>query len=185
MASRAVCRLNLPVFSQVSSLGNWPTRILWINSTIPRAHPHFALIAAIPRDTMSAHPSPSPTVSLGLYAMSGSHLPGDEPITSRKRPRISGLYHRKRAVAACQPCRVRKTKCDNIKPSCGFCTRSAAQCTYADTASDHSSYVSDGECSQAHLGHNWQHTLANHIPYTDSILRAWPSWNVSDTSYPS
>ncbi|KAH8675204.1 hypothetical protein BGZ61DRAFT_360721 [Ilyonectria robusta] len=85
--------------------------------------------------------------------MSGSHLPGDEPITSRKRPRISGLYHRKRAVAACQPCRVRKTKCDNIKPSCGFCTRSAAQCTYADTASDHSSFDPASLAILERLGH--------------------------------
>ena len=73
--------------------------------------------------------------------MSGASPQGNGPSSGRKRPRISGMYQRKRAVAACQPCRVRKTKCDNIRPSCGFCTRHEAQCTYADPANDHSSYV--------------------------------------------
>ncbi|KPM44215.1 hypothetical protein AK830_g2353 [Neonectria ditissima] len=72
--------------------------------------------------------------------MSETHLQGDGPISGRKRPRTSAMYQRKRAVAACQPCRVRKTKCDNIRPSCGFCTRHGAQCTYADSANDHSSF---------------------------------------------
>ncbi|PYH96482.1 hypothetical protein BO71DRAFT_448645 [Aspergillus ellipticus CBS 707.79] len=58
----------------------------------------------------------------------------------RKRPRTSGMYQRKRAIAACLPCRARKTKCDNIRPTCGFCANHDAQCTYADTANDHSSF---------------------------------------------
>ncbi|KAH7113704.1 vegetative cell wall protein gp1 [Dactylonectria estremocensis] len=72
---------------------------------------------------------------------------------NRKRPRISGMYQRKRAVAACQPCRVRKTKCDNIKPACGFCARNGAQCTYADTASDHSSFDPASLAILERLGH--------------------------------
>ncbi|KAH6892564.1 vegetative cell wall protein gp1 [Thelonectria olida] len=60
--------------------------------------------------------------------------------SGNKRQRVSGLYQRKRAVAACQPCRVRKTKCDNVRPTCGFCTRHGAQCTYADSVNDHSSF---------------------------------------------
>ncbi|KAH7134450.1 vegetative cell wall protein gp1 [Dactylonectria macrodidyma] len=85
--------------------------------------------------------------------MSGSNFHEDGKNTNRKRPRLSGMYQRKRAVAACQPCRVRKTKCDNIKPACGFCTRNGAQCTYADTTSDHSSFDPASLAILERLGH--------------------------------
>ncbi|KAF4442232.1 vegetative cell wall protein gp1 [Fusarium austroafricanum] len=59
-----------------------------------------------------------------------------------KRQRTASMYHRKRAVTACQPCRARKTKCDNIRPVCGFCSRTGAQCIYvsAGGGNDFSSY---------------------------------------------
>ncbi|KAF5251284.1 hypothetical protein FANTH_3576 [Fusarium anthophilum] len=59
-----------------------------------------------------------------------------------KRQRTAAMYHRKRAVTACQSCRLRKTKCDNVRPVCGFCSRSGAQCVYPGSGpdSDYSSY---------------------------------------------
>ncbi|KAL6405206.1 putative C6 transcription factor [Ilyonectria robusta] len=33
---------------------------------------------------------------------------------------------------ACEKCRVRKTKCDNRRPSCGFCLKRRIACVYAD-----------------------------------------------------
>ncbi|KAF5622962.1 heterokaryon incompatibility protein [Fusarium sp. NRRL 52700] len=59
-----------------------------------------------------------------------------------KRQRTAAMYHRKRAVTACQSCRLRKTKCDNVRPTCGFCSRSGAQCVYPGSGpdSDYSSY---------------------------------------------
>lgn len=50
---------------------------------------------------------------------------------SKKRPAARGTasYSRKRAVTACQVCRARKTKCDNLKPSCSFCLSVGATCT--------------------------------------------------------
>ncbi|UQC79176.1 vegetative cell wall protein gp1 [Colletotrichum lupini] len=62
----------------------------------------------------------------------------EAPETSNKRRRTSGMYQRRRAVAACGPCRVRKTKCDNVRPACGFCQRNGGQCTYPDTSNDFS-----------------------------------------------
>lgn len=55
--------------------------------------------------------------------------PPDKP--SKKRPAARGTasYSRKRAVTACQVCRARKTKCDNLKPSCSFCLSVGATCT--------------------------------------------------------
>ncbi|KAI0886968.1 vegetative cell wall protein gp1 [Annulohypoxylon maeteangense] len=54
------------------------------------------------------------------------------PPGSNKRQRTSGMYRRKRAVAACQQCRIRKTKCDNARPVCGFCQKNQGQCIYPD-----------------------------------------------------
>ena len=52
--------------------------------------------------------------------------------------RFSMSYPRKRAVRACQLCRTRKTKCNNIRPICGACNQIDATCIYEDS-SDHSS----------------------------------------------
>ncbi|KEQ92530.1 hypothetical protein AUEXF2481DRAFT_422292 [Aureobasidium subglaciale EXF-2481] len=56
----------------------------------------------------------------------------DDPIdrSSQKRPAPRGTasYPRKRAVTACQVCRARRTKCDNLKPACSFCLKVGATC---------------------------------------------------------
>ncbi|RSL43296.1 hypothetical protein CEP53_011770 [Fusarium sp. AF-6] len=58
-----------------------------------------------------------------------------------KRPRTAAMYQRKRAVTACQSCRLRKTKCDNLRPSCGFCSKNGAQCIYpGPETSDYSTF---------------------------------------------
>ncbi|BCS19306.1 uncharacterized protein APUU_12134A [Aspergillus puulaauensis] len=66
---------------------------------------------------------------------------GDPP--AAKRPRASAprnAYPRRRAVTACQLCRMRKSKCDNQRPSCGTCTSLQFQCVYQDTSTDFSSF---------------------------------------------
>ncbi|KAI8672282.1 Zn(2)-C6 fungal-type domain-containing protein [Fusarium sp. Ph1] len=58
-----------------------------------------------------------------------------------KRPRTAAMYQRKRAVTACQSCRLRKTKCDNVRPACGFCSKNGAQCIYpGPETSDYSTF---------------------------------------------
>ncbi|EXJ77958.1 hypothetical protein A1O3_09117 [Capronia epimyces CBS 606.96] len=66
--------------------------------------------------------------------------PTSSPGHVNKRKRTSGMYQRKRAVIACQVCRGRKTKCDNGRPSCGFCLQNGAQCVYPDDTNNYSSY---------------------------------------------
>lgn len=63
-----------------------------------------------------------------------------EAANSRKRPAARGtaFYPRKRANAACQVCRARKTKCDNQKPTCSYCLSVGAVCN--QTAEDLSSF---------------------------------------------
>lgn len=69
--------------------------------------------------------------------MSSSHEPSgyedaetSPTLNPRKRPapRGSASYARKRAVTACQVCRARRTKCDNLKPTCSFCLKVGAKC---------------------------------------------------------
>lgn len=55
-------------------------------------------------------------------------------------PTARALYPRKRAVAACQLCRTRKTKCDNGRPSCGGCVNVGAECIYQSEKADLSSF---------------------------------------------
>ncbi|CZR62652.1 uncharacterized protein PAC_12549 [Phialocephala subalpina] len=57
----------------------------------------------------------------------------ESPGNKRPAPRGTASYPRKRAVAACQTCRSRKTKCDNRRPICSFCESSGANCIYSPT----------------------------------------------------
>lgn len=57
----------------------------------------------------------------------------DSPGTAkRRRMTTSDFTRRKRTAVACQFCRVRKTKCDNVRPQCGYCVRQKAKCVYGD-----------------------------------------------------
>ncbi|CAM1510823.1 Fc.00g083360.m01.CDS01 [Cosmosporella sp. VM-42] len=61
----------------------------------------------------------------------------------RKRPRqplSDARYPRKRSLRACHVCRARKTKCDNVHPTCGFCASLNIPCSYDATEKDHSSF---------------------------------------------
>ncbi|KAH7381168.1 vegetative cell wall protein gp1 [Phaeosphaeria sp. MPI-PUGE-AT-0046c] len=66
-----------------------------------------------------------------------SDFPFEPP---NKRQRTSAMYQRKRAVTACEPCRRRKTRCDNARPICGFCQINHGQCSYPDSSSDYATY---------------------------------------------
>ncbi|CAK7213458.1 Zcf27p [Sporothrix bragantina] len=47
--------------------------------------------------------------------------------------RIAGSYQRTKAPSACLVCRTRKTKCDNVRPVCGFCQRTGGDCHYNES----------------------------------------------------
>lgn len=48
---------------------------------------------------------------------------GEEQVVISSRRRI-----------ACQPCRVRKVKCDSMRPSCGNCRGTGDHCAYLDAS---------------------------------------------------
>ncbi|PSN71725.1 hypothetical protein BS50DRAFT_543869 [Corynespora cassiicola Philippines] len=54
------------------------------------------------------------------------------------------LARRKRAVIACQFCRLRKSRCDGIKPVCGFCRHHGATCIW-DNGSETGQESTPGE----------------------------------------
>ncbi|OJJ44491.1 hypothetical protein ASPZODRAFT_135305 [Penicilliopsis zonata CBS 506.65] len=60
----------------------------------------------------------------------GSGLPKRQPPSAS-----ANEYPRKRAAIACELCRLRKTRCDNVRPTCSLCRQAGAVCKYT-TASD-------------------------------------------------
>lgn len=81
----------------------------------------------------------------GLAAQEGQFVSHESLLETRKRKRDSssvaatrsgGTYERRKAVKACLVCRARKTKCDNVRPICGFCKSTGGECRYS---SDNSS----------------------------------------------
>ena len=86
--------------------------------------------------------------SHAAYAFNNGHAvhvdngePPREPSKKRRAPDVRMSYPRKRAVTACQLCRMRKQKCDNQRPSCSTCVSIDVVCNYQDrTSGDLSSF---------------------------------------------
>ncbi|KAF2741543.1 hypothetical protein EJ04DRAFT_571614 [Polyplosphaeria fusca] len=62
------------------------------------------------------------------HTVEGDRLLPDESVPTT--PQTAENYPRKRIAIACNVCRFRKTRCDAVKPSCGFCTDLGIECTY-------------------------------------------------------
>ena len=62
------------------------------------------------------------------------HTPAPTQIDDRQKngyQRTKSSIPRKRALTACDSCRMKKTKCDNVRPKCGSCTRNGVHaCQY-------------------------------------------------------
>lgn len=54
----------------------------------------------------------------------------------RHRAPADKLTRRKRTSVACQFCRIRKTRCDGVRPVCGFCRHHDAQCVWGIGSED-------------------------------------------------
>ncbi|KAI5965749.1 ZCF27 [Candida pseudojiufengensis] len=85
---------------------------------------------------------------------SSKQTKSQSPLTTEKNPkkrphsstqtlsRATVTYPRKRALTACDTCRLKKTKCDNVRPQCGSCERNNIKCQYRtdQNQKDYSSY---------------------------------------------
>ncbi|KAL2105285.1 hypothetical protein VUR80DRAFT_8616 [Thermomyces stellatus] len=72
------------------------------------------------------------------------------PVATDRAAAASPYVRRKRAIAACQFCRLRKTKCDNARPVCGSCRHHRARCVYADGAEGDGLQVGLDEAAARH-----------------------------------
>ena len=96
--------------------------------------------------------------AIGLVAMStwaGSTSASSGPASARisataTAAATSPYVRRKRAIAACQFCRLRKTKCDNVRPVCGSCRHHQARCVYADGSEADGHQVGLDEAASRH-----------------------------------
>lgn len=68
--------------------------------------------------------------------------PGSPTAGPQKRQRKPNLHRWKRSAVACEQCRLRKIRYDNVWPACGFCRRNGAPCSflYGPNANDFSSF---------------------------------------------
>ncbi|KAI1663029.1 hypothetical protein F4813DRAFT_342708 [Daldinia decipiens] len=53
--------------------------------------------------------------------------------TQEHKPRGPRLYHKK-SRTGCTRCKQRRVKCDELRPSCGSCSRHAVECVYLTTS---------------------------------------------------
>ncbi|KAJ3550109.1 hypothetical protein NM208_g145 [Fusarium decemcellulare] len=79
-----------------------------------------------------ANRAPS-NLALILDGGPSAEVNAEEAPPTKKRSRTTDDYaQRKRVPVACQFCRLRKVKCDNVRPSCGYCLRHKARCIYGE-----------------------------------------------------
>lgn len=87
-------------------------------------------------------PSDSPRASMAR----SNGEDADEPQTKRRRLSSSNSIPIKttntRRKTACQACRLRKIKCDAVRPTCGICKASDAMCKYTDPLPEKLTYGS-------------------------------------------
>jgi hypothetical protein len=100
---------------------------------------------AINRQPDAAQDTSSPAMEgPGSPSQDERSPPEDAPKSTNKRSSEQSSaelrYPRKRSIRACHLCRARKTKCDNVQPTCGFCASIGANCSYDGKQHDHSSY---------------------------------------------
>lgn len=94
-----------------------------------------------------------------------THDPGSPDSSSKKRKvGDAPSQRRKRATTACRFCRLRKTKCDNVRPVCGFCQFHQAKCVYSDSVSEEGASLN----SKSDVQH---HQLLQRLERIEELLR--------------
>lgn len=82
---------------------------------------------------------PSPHAGRSARAADGARKRARRDSEERLPPKSNAPRARVRAPVACTACRGRKTKCDGLRPTCGYCEKTNAKCTYDtyDNAASH------------------------------------------------
>lgn len=94
-----------------------------------------------------AHPAPAPAPQQAHPAPPVLPPPDKKRLFNQAAPplllRMAATYPRKRALTACDTCRLKKVKCDNVRPRCGLCVKNGiTNCHYRtdDLQKDYLSY---------------------------------------------
>ncbi|RCK59030.1 hypothetical protein Cantr_07216 [Candida viswanathii] len=96
-------------------------------------------LQSIPPPGQGQQQAPKPAQTSPLGQDSKKRLHSQTQPTSR----AAATYPRKRALTACDTCRLKKIKCDNVRPRCGSCIKNGnMNCHYRtdDQQKDYSSY---------------------------------------------
>ncbi|KAL2859198.1 hypothetical protein BJX68DRAFT_225993 [Aspergillus pseudodeflectus] len=59
-----------------------------------------------------------------------------ESRAARQSASTDAPFPRSRGATACEKCRLRKTKCDSRRPSCGYCLTRGITCVYSENSDD-------------------------------------------------
>lgn len=125
--------------------------------SLPHSHPHTH------PQNHSQFPNQVPYASMGYYqslqsipGQAGLAVSSSQPISGQHvaaqpvqnspgqiQPRLVSAHPRKRSLTACDTCRQKKSKCDNVRPRCGACVRAGnMNCRYRSDypGSDYSLY---------------------------------------------
>ncbi|KIW64067.1 hypothetical protein PV04_09026 [Phialophora macrospora] len=73
---------------------------------------------------------PRATSNEPVWPKKRPHPSTDQAVNGQQQPRGPVDYPRKRALVACEVCRLRKTKCDAARPQCSFCAGLDLECVY-------------------------------------------------------
>ena len=87
---------------------------LKLNTTLPLVDPEI--------DIMGVNPPPPPAAP---ERPSSENRPSEQQEDAQRQPHT-------RALAACDACRISKTRCDATRPECANCTERGRRCVYPD-----------------------------------------------------
>jgi len=104
---------------------------------------HAPLGAGLTSPNYGSTPSPSaglmelPQLKSSSSAFQGTKMPISQlRRTGHVEGSTAGGSRRQRSKQACESCRLKKTKCDGERPTCGNCVETEGDCHYADGKRD-------------------------------------------------
>ena len=101
----------------------------------------------------------------------------------RSRLNTDSAAPRTRAATACERCRSRKTRCDNGRPICGYCSKHNVDCVYSDDAVS-SNLLEAGDRILAAIG-DLKFSFEAHQRYCSSLQHRFNDGNFHTDSRPA
>lgn len=97
----------------------------------PSLEPHLLQPHLLALNANNGHPSPHLRPSLGQKNAKIVHHVFRLPLTTAMAPPSRRVNGTRRSRAGCDTCKVRKKKCDEVRPTCGDCARLGHACVWS------------------------------------------------------